>query len=426
MRGTRTTRRDFIRIAAGAAVLARPCAPALAQASGPRVVVVGGGFGGASCARALKRANPKISVTLVEANATYTACPMANAVLADLRPIRMQQFGYERIAAEGIDVVITSATAVDPAGRSVTLADGRKLAYDRLVLSPGIALKFDALPGYSAQAAEQMPHAWTDGAQMLALRAQIEAMRDGGTVVIAAPVNPARCPPGPYERASMIAWFLKNHKPKSKVIVLDSKERFSMQNLFQDAWNALYPGMIEWMGLGDGGNVTAVEVASRTFITDFNQVKADVGNVIPPQKAGAVAEIAHVADRTGWCPVDPLTLESTLQPNIHVIGDAAIAGTMPKSASAAASEGAICAAAIAALFEGKTPPPPRITSLCYSLIAPGYAISITGAYRQVKDQFLEVEGTAGTSPAHAPQEKRGEEAAAADAWFKSITTTAFG
>jgi NADPH-dependent 2,4-dienoyl-CoA reductase/sulfur reductase-like enzyme len=167
-------------------------------------------------------------------------------------------------------------------------------------------------------------------------------------------------------------------------------------------------------------------VATKTFITDFDQVKADVGNVIPPQKAGAIAAMAQVADRTGWCPVDPLTLESTLQPNIHVIGDAAIAGTMPKSASAAASEGAICAAAVAALLNGKTPAPPKITSLCYSLIAPGYAISITGAYAQVKDQFLEVDGTAATSPANAPREKRSEEAKAADEWFKRITATAFG
>jgi NADPH-dependent 2,4-dienoyl-CoA reductase/sulfur reductase-like enzyme len=271
-----------------------------------------------------------------------------------------------------------------------------------------------------------MPHAWTDGAQVLALRAQLEAMKDGGTVVISSPANPARCPPGPYERASMIAWFLKNHKPKSKVIVLDAKERFSMQPLFEQAWKELYPGMIEWMGLGDGGNVTSIDIPGMTFVTDFDQVKADVGNVIPPQKAGAVAEMAHVADRTGWCPVQPLTLESTLQPNIHVIGDAAIAGTMPKSASAASSEGAICANAIVALLNGKTPSPPKITSLCYSLIAPGYAISIAGAYQQVNDQFLEVEGTGITSPAGAPREKRSEEAAASDAWFKNITAAAFG
>lgn len=429
MNRSRTTRRHFLKLAAGTAALALPgsvSAPALAQGTGPRVVVIGGGFGGTRCARALKRANAKIAVTLVETNPTYSALPLANAMLGGLRPLQVQQFGYDRIAADGIAVALQAATGIDPAARKVTLADGSKLAYDRLVLSPGIALKFDALPGYSAAAVEAMPHAWTDGSQVLALRKQLEAMADGGVVVISAPDNPARCPPGPYERASMIAWYLKTNKPRSKVIVLDAKESFSMQPLFRQAWDDLYPGMIAWHGVPDGGNVIGVDVAKKIFITDFDEVRADVGNVIPPQKAGAIADIAHVADRTGWCPVDPLTFESKLQPNIHVIGDAAIAGTMPKSASAASSEGALCAAAIAALLDGKTPAPPKIASLCYSLIAPGYAISIAGAYQQVGDQFLEVEGTGITSPRDAPHERRAQEAAASDQWFKAITSTAFG
>ena len=429
MTRARTTRRNFLTLAAGSAAMAGTASvftPALAQDAGPRVVVIGGGFGGATCARALKKANPKLAVTLVETNATYSACPMANAVLGGLRPLSVQQFGYSSVAANGITVALQAATGVDPAGRAVTLADGTRLSYDRLVLSPGISLKFNALPGYSEAAAATMPHAWTDGAQVLALRAQLEAMADGGVVVISSPDNPARCPPGPYERASMIAWYLKNNKPRSKIIILDSKERFSMQPLFQQAWKELYPGMIEWHGVPDGGSVASVDVAKKIFMTDFDQVKADVGNVIPPQKAGAIAEIAHVADRTGWCPVNPLTLESTLQPNIHIIGDAAIAGTMPKSASAASSEGAICAAAIVALLDGKTPAQPKITSLCYSLIAPGYAISIAGAYQQTGDQFLEVEGTGITSPLDAPRERRTQEANAADEWFKTITAMAFG
>ena len=183
-------------------------------------------------------------------------------------------------------------------------------------------------------------------------------MEDGGTVVISSPANPARCPPAPYERASLIAHYLKTKKPKSKVIVLDAKESFTMQRLFQAAWKELYPGMIEWVGLSNGGTLTTVEPATKTLATDFDKYKAAVANVIPPQKAGRIAELAGVADRTGWCPVDPVTFESKLQPNIHVIGDAAIAGAMPRSASAANSQAKICAAAIAALLAGKTPAAP--------------------------------------------------------------------
>ena len=418
-------RRDFLKIAAGSALL--PLAmPALAQGAGPRVVVIGGGFGGVACARAIKQSAPKIALTLVEANATYSACPMANAVLGGLRPLNVQQFGYSSVAAKGITVAIKAATEIDPAAHTVTLADGTLLTYDRLVLSPGISLKLDALPGYSAAAVEAMPHAWTDGAQVMALRRQLEAMEDGGVVVISSPANPARCPPGPYERASMIAWYLKANKPRSKVIVLDAKERFSMQPQFEQAWGELYPGMIEWHGVPDGGTVTAVDIAKKIFITDFDQVKADVGNVIPPQKAGAVADIAKVTDRTGWCPVNPVTFESLLQPNIHVIGDAAIAGAMPKSASAASSEGAICAAAIIALLDGKQPELPKLTSNCYSMIAPDYAISITGTYQATDGQFMEIEGGGGTSPLDAPRSRRAEEAASAEEWFRKITEATFG
>ena len=420
---TRTTRRNFLKLAGSA--LALPM-PALAQGAGPRVVVVGGGFGGTACARALKKANPKMVVTLVEANATYSACPMANAVIGGIRELSIQQFGYSRVAATGVTVANQAATGIDGATRNVTLTDGTQLPYDRLVLSPGIELKLNTLPGYSPAAVEAMPHAWTDGGQVIALRKQIEAMPDGGTVVISSPANPARCPPGPYERASMIAWYLKNNKPRSKIIILDAKERFSMQPQFQKAWSELYPGMIEWHGVPDGGTVTSVDVAKKIFKTDFDEVKADVGNVIPPQKAGAIADIAHVTDRTGWCPVNPITFESTLQPNIHVIGDAAIAGAMPKSASAAASEGAICADAIAQLLDGKTPAPGKLTSLCYSLIAPDYAISIAGTYQPTDGQFLEIEGGGGTSPVDAPRTRRAEEAKSADEWFKKITEATFG
>jgi sulfide dehydrogenase [flavocytochrome c] flavoprotein chain len=422
MTDRRTSRRDVIK-GAGAAMLA---APALAQGSGPSVVVIGGGFAGTDCARTLKKSHPRVAVTLVEANATYTAPPLANAVLAGLRPLRAQQFDYARVAADGVTVTIDKATGVDPAAKTVTLGNGTRLTYERLVIAPGVDLKFEALPGYTAAVAETMPHAWTTGDQVLTLRNQLEAMNDGGVVVISAPVNPARCPPGPYERASMIAWYLKTRKPRSKVIVLDSKDTFTMQRLFQNAWAELYPDLIEWVSLSKGGNVTEIEAATKTFVTDFDKFPADVANVIPPQKAAAITQLAGVIDRTGWCPVDPTTFESLQQSNIHVIGDAAIAGAMPKSAFAAHEEGKLCARAIAQLLHGKPTAAPSLTSTCYSLIAPDYAISISGVYRPVSGQYMPVDGTETTSPVDAPRSVRVQEANFADAWFRTITRESFG
>ncbi|MGZ3411264.1 MAG: FCSD flavin-binding domain-containing protein [Xanthobacteraceae bacterium] len=425
MNAQRPTRRKFLTLTAASAAAMLP-APAISQGTGARVIVIGGGFAGANCARTLKKLDPRTAVTLIEANATYSACPLANALLADLRPLSAQQFEYSRIAADGVTFVNQRAVAVDPVAKSVTVADNSKHTYDRLVVAPGIDFRYDALPGYTAASVEAMPHAWTDGSQTLALRRQIMAMEDGGTVVISAPVNPARCPPGPYERASMIAYYLKTKKPRSKIIILDAKDTFTMQRQFQNAWTELYPNMIEWIGVGQGGNVTAIEVPEKTFVTDFDKFKADVGNVIPPQKAGAIAGLAGVTDRTSWCPVDPVTFESQLQPGIHVIGDAAVAGTMPKSAFAANEEGKICAAAIVKSLKGEKPEDPKLTSVCYSLIAPDYAISISGVYRPNGGQFLEVEGTGVTSPVEAPRTLRTQEASFADAWFKTITREIFG
>ncbi|MGH6682769.1 MAG: FCSD flavin-binding domain-containing protein [Pseudolabrys sp.] len=400
--------------------------PAIAQQRGARVVVIGGGFGGAACARALKRANARLDVSLVETNRIYTACPMSNAAIAGLRDLKLQDFGYERVAAAGVAMEFSAATAVDPAKRAVTLADGRKLDYDRLVLAPGIDFRWEALPGYSPEVANVIPHAWKDGGQIALLARQIAAMEDGGVVVISVPVTPSRCPPAPYERASLIAYVLKNKKPRSKVIVLDAKDIFTMQHQFQDAWQRLFPGVLEYVSLSAGGLVTAIDAATRTVTTDFDKYTPAVVNIIPQQKAGHLAALAMVADRTGWCPVDPVTFESRLQPNIHVIGDAAIAGAMPRSASAAASQAKICANAVAALLAGASPPPPTLTSSCYSLIEPDYAISQAGSYRPIGDNYNEVEGSSAISPVDAPQELRAKEARAADAWYAAITAEVFG
>jgi sulfide dehydrogenase [flavocytochrome c] flavoprotein subunit len=423
----KASRREFLKlgVAATASAALLPVST-FAQGAAPRVVVVGGGFAGASCARALRQTDPRIAVTMVEANATFTACPFSNAVIGGLRELSAQQFTYERVAADGIVVARTTATAIDAQARSVTLADGTRLPYDRLVLAPGIDIRWGALPGYDEAAAGHMPHAWRAGEQTLLLRRQLEAMDDGGLVVIAAPANPFRCPPGPYERASLIAHYLKTRKPRSKLIVLDAKDAFSKQRLFQNAWNELYPGLLEWVPLSKGGNVTSVDVATRTLVTEFGRHQATVANVIPPQKAGRIADTAGVTDRSGWCPIDPVTFESKLQTRIHVIGDAAIAGAMPKSAFAANSQAKTCASAVARLLTGGAPSVPKLINTCYSLVAPDYGISVAGVYYPSSGQLAEVPGAGGVSPTDAPRATRALEAALAEGWFRTIAAEVFG
>jgi NADPH-dependent 2,4-dienoyl-CoA reductase/sulfur reductase-like enzyme len=419
----RPTRRDVARgISTTIATSMLPW-PALAQ-SAARIVVIGGGFGGASCARALRRLDAKLQVTLIEPNRIFTACPFSNEVIAGLRELRAQQFNYDSIAAEGVKIVAQAATKIDPQARNVGLADGGSVSYDRLVLSPGIDLRFDALPGYDEAAALKMPHAWKAGDQTILLRKQIEAMEDGGTVVLAVPAAPLRCPPAPYERASLIAHYLKNNKPRSKILILDAKDGFSQQRLFEAAWKELYPGMIERIALSQGGRVTSVDPTTNTIITDFGNYTAEVASVIPPQRAGRIAEIAGAADNTGWCPIDPTSFASKLVPNIHVIGDATIAGGIPKSASAAHAQGKACAAAIVNMLSGKSPETPRLTGACYNTVAPGYAFSLSGIYQPRDGQFAEVEGA--TSPVDAPRDVRAREAEAAENWFKKITVDIFG
>ena len=390
-----------------------------------RVVIVGGGFAGATCARALKKLDPKLSVTLVEPDKLFTAYPLSNEVLGGLRTLAQQQFGYDRIASAGVSVARTAATAVDAQARTVTVADGAKLFYDRLVLAPGIDLNFDAVPGYSEAVSEKMPHAWKGGAQIGLLRRQLEAMEDGGVVGIAIPANPTRCPPAAYERACLIAHYLKTKKPRSKLLLLDAKDQFSMQRLFEQAWNRLYPGMIERIALSQGGNITAVDPSTMTLVTDFANHRVSVANVIPPQKAAAIAAVAGVADRTGWCAVEPLGFESTLQPGIHVLGDAALMGGMAKAAFAANAQGTVCAAAIVARLAGRAPDQPRLTNTCYSLVAPAYGIRTTGAYHPDRGQLVEIAGSGSSSPLEADAADRARQAQDAESWFDAVTGEIF-
>jgi sulfide dehydrogenase [flavocytochrome c] flavoprotein subunit len=418
------TRRNVVGgiAAAAAAPFVFPC-PSAAQ-SAARIVVIGGGFGGAACARALKRIDRKLQVTLVEPNRTFVACPFSNEVIAGLRDIEAQQFGYDRIAAEGITVVAEAAAKIDPQGRTIGLTDSQSLTYDRLVLAPGIDLKFDALPGYDETVAEKMPHAWKAGEQTVRLRKQLEAMDDGGLVVLAAPAAPSRCPPAPYERASLIAHYLRAHKPRSKILILDAKDGFPQQRLFENAWKELYPGMIERVSLSQGGRVTSIDAKTNTIITDFGNYTAEVANIIPPQQAGRIAAIAGAVDNTGWCPIDPVSFVSNLVPNLHVIGDACMGGGIPKSASAANAQGKACAVAIASLLAGKPPETPKLLGACYNTVAPGYAFSLSGIYAPKDGMFAEVES--GTSPVDAPREQRQREADNAQSWYGNITGETFG
>ena len=392
-----------------------------ARVSAPRVVVIGGGFAGTACARALKKDQPQFNVTLVERDPVYVACPLSNAVIVGQREIAAQRFGHAALAAAGVTLLAQEAAAVDAVAQSVTLADGTRLSYDRLVLAPGIALLWGAIEGYDETAASSMPHAWLAGEQTLLLKRQLQAMDDGGLVVISVPHNPMRCPVAPYERASLIAHALKTRKPRSKLLLLDAKDVFPQQAQFQEAWRELFPGLIEWIGLSGGGEVNAVEPNTRTLVTDFERHRAAVANVIPPQKAGRIAELAGVADRSGWCPVDALSFESKLQPKVHVIGDAAQTAALPKSASGAVAQAEACAAAVAARALGQMPTPARLDSACYSLFAPVQGLSIRGSYAVVDGQWAEVAGSAKVSPRAARQ----AEAQAGEDWFRALTTKVF-
>jgi sulfide dehydrogenase [flavocytochrome c] flavoprotein subunit len=418
------SRRTLLKSAA-ASVVALAAAPVLGQARA-RIVVIGGGFAGATCARSLMQEAGNLNVTLIEPNSRFTACPFSNAVIAGIREIDAQYFSYDGLKRSGVEVAEQIAIAIDPQARQVRLANGESLDYQRVVLAPGIDLRFDALPGYDQAAAEIMPHGWKAGQQTLLLRQQLEAMPDGGLVVMSAPANPFRCPPGPYERASLIAHYLKTKKPRSKLILLDAKDAFSKQKLFEAAWRTLYPGLIEWVPLSAGGRVTEVDPATRTLTTEFGSHRADVANIIPPQRAGAIAISAGVADETGWCPIDPVTFESKLRANIHVIGDAAIAGAMPKSAFAANAQAKVAAQMIASLMRGEEVHEVKLINTCYSLVAPDYGISIAGVYAPKDGLLAEIKGAGGVSPLEAESSERAAEALYAEAWFRTITREVFG
>ena len=411
-----------------AAIAASALLPGRTLAAEPnsRLVVVGGGFAGATLARSVKRLSPEITVVLIEARERYVSCPMSNLVIAGRRSLAAQTFDYRGLEAAGVEVVRGMAVDVDATKQCVRLQGGVTIDYDRLVLAPGVMLNFDQLSGMSEQGAEKMPHAWQAGAQTTLLRRQIEAMPDDGLVVISVPAAPYRCPPGPYERASLMASYLKQNKPKAQILILDSNERFSKQALFQQGWKRLYGDRIRWQSASNDGRVIRVEPDAMRLHTDFATHTPDVANIIPPQQAGLIAHRAGVADASGWCPVNSLSFESRLQPNIHVIGDAAIAAPMPKSAFAANAQAKVCAIALVRLFRGMQPQSTVLANTCYSYLEPNSAISISGAYRTQDGQFASIAAAAGTSPLIPPEGLQAQEALHAADWFRAITQETFG
>ena len=391
-----------------------------------KVIVVGGGFGGATAAKYLKRANPAIEVILIEPAETFYTCPFSNLHLGGLRSMQEISHGYDELRDRyGVQVIHAMAEDVNAEAHTVRLSTGDELAYDRLVLSPGIDIRWNALEGYDEAAAEKAPHAWKAGSQTEILRGQLEAMDDGGTFVMVSPANPFRCPPGPYERASLVANYLAQHKPKSKLLILDAKDNFSKQGLFMEGWERLYGDRIEWVGLSNDGRVTRVDADRLEVETEFGTLhKADVLNVIPPQKAGWIAERAGVTDESGWVPVKAETFESQLAQDIYVVGDASVAAPMPKSGFCANAQAKVVAAAIAASLESRPAPEAYWTNTCYSLVGPEYGISVAGVYRVQDGVIAEVSG--GVSPSAAPDATRALEAEYAVGWYNAICQDTWG
>ena len=378
-------RREFGRLL-GAAALASAGSgligrPAVAQRSA-KVVIVGGGAGGGTVARILKTEAPDLDVTVIEARPVYTTCFNSNHFFGGFRTFASLQQSYDGLKKLGINVVNDMATAIDAGKKNVTLAGGQALAYDRLVLSPGIDFNYAAIEGYSAEAAEIMPHAWKAGPQTLLLMKQLEAMDDGGVVVMTVPGNPYRCPPGPYERACMIGHFLKTHKPKSKLVIFDAKPTFSKQGAFEEAFEKYYAGIIDLNLTNEIDNFDVVRVDPIALEVETKsgiKLKGAVVNVIPPQTAGNIAAKAGCTEGA-WCPIRPQNFMSAKVEGIYVIGDSAIAAEMPKSAFSANSQGRVVAADLLADLKGGDPVVARYRNTCWSLLAAEDSIKIGADY----------------------------------------------
>ncbi|MCX7070531.1 MAG: NAD(P)/FAD-dependent oxidoreductase [Gammaproteobacteria bacterium] len=421
------SRRRWLQSAALAGLGAAVPTLALARPKA-RVIVIGAGYGGATCAKTLRALSPQVDVLLIDARAHWCTGPFTNLAVTGLTSIEHITRSTADIGrAHGVGTRVETVTAIDPVAMTVTLAGGERLKADRIVVSPGIAMRWGVIEGLTAELSGAMPHAWTGDAQVLALRDRIDALPDGATVLIAAPPNPYRCPPGPYERASLIAErLLTTGRKRCKILIADAKDDFTKRPLFLAEWDERYGGMIEWISRSKGGEVVRVDPATgEVWLRDqAASIGTHLASVVPPQQAAAIAGVADLADESGWCPVHPQTFESTRHAGIHVIGDATIASPMPKSAFAANSQAKLCAAAIAAALDGRAAPDARMINTCYSLVAHDAAISVSGFYSAASGRIAIV--SEGLSPLSPPDGLRQREAAQAHDWYESISTDSFG
>ncbi|MBO6949301.1 MAG: FAD-dependent oxidoreductase [Rhodospirillales bacterium] len=420
-------RRDMMLTGAAFVAAAGPAlaggGPALASDK-LRIAVIGGGFGGAAAARATKAAFPNAQVTLLTDQASFWMCPGSNSVIAGHTALASIEVGYDVIKTHGIEVAHDPATGIDADKHEVATQSGRKIGYDKLILSPGVALDYGSIEGISHDTVDRVPHAWKAGPQTDLLRRQLQAIPDDGLFVMTMPPAPYRCPPAPAERACLVADYLKKHKPGARLLILDAKDEFPFQDLFTEAWDALYPNIIEYRSIADDGVVREVDPETLTAFTDFEEIKADVLNVIPPQTAGKIAIDAGAADETGWCPVDIRTFASTLLPDVYVIGDAAFADPLPKAGSTAASQARVAISAIAAELAGDPVPTPSWIANCYSLAAPDYGVRLGATYIFEDDHV--VRDTTNFSELGAPMDERQADAEFTEAWLKQIKHEIWG
>lgn len=401
--------------------------PSILRAQGkPKVVVIGGGAGGGTAARYIaKDSKGEIEVTLIEPQQAFTTCFFSNLYIGGFRTFESITHDYKTLeSTHGIKVVHQMATGVDRGAKVVALADGTKVPYDKLVVSPGISLKWDSVPGYSQEAAEIMPHAWQAGPQTQLLKSKIDGMKEGGIYVMVAPPNPYRCPPGPYERISMVAHVFKKTNPKAKIIILDPKENFSKQGLFQAGWEKHYSGMVEWIPASIHGGVKSIDPKTGKIETDLDTFNADVANIIPAQAAGEIAGAAGLTNDTGFCPIVPASMQSQADENVYVLGDSTIAGDMPKSGFSANSQAKVCANAVRGALTGSRVFPAKFSNTCWSLIATDDGVKVGANYEAQPDKITKTTGFIS---------KTGEDSALRKAtyeesigWYDGITSDIFG
>jgi sulfide dehydrogenase [flavocytochrome c] flavoprotein subunit len=425
----RLTRRDFLKTSSALAAtsLVPGCAMEPAAPSKPvgRVIVIGGGYGGATAAKYLRMwSNGSIEVFLIERNAEFISCPLSNLVLGGTKTLSDITRGYAGLRSYGVQVLRDEATAINVEKKKVSLKRIEDLPYDRLIVSPAVELMYEQIEGYDAEAQKKILTAWKAGPETVALRQQLESMRDGGVFVISVPRSPYRCPPGPYERACQVAFYFKQSKPRSKVIILDANEDVvSKPALFKAAWNDLYKGIIEYR---NNSEVKALDARAMTVRTDFDTITGDVLNVLPPMRAGDIARSAGLmTGNTRWCGVDWLTMESLAHKDIHVLGDATLsAPAMPKSGHMANNHGKVAAAAITELMNARAPnPQPVIANTCYSFVSDKEVIHVASVHRYDPAQktFTVVPGASGVSSGRSELE-----GAYAWAWGQNIWSDMLG